>query len=108
MPGGARTEQASTVAGAALDGTVVVELGGRIGAGVCGSLLAQLGATVVVVEPAVSRPLAGKWRHRAQFTAGKLSFQMDPAKPPDRDLLRNLIARCDALIVSSDVDGGLD
>ena len=108
MPGGARTEQASTAAGAALDGVVVVELGGRIGAGVCGSLLAQLGATVVVVEPPTSQPVAGKWRHRAQFTAGKLSFQMDSTKSADRDLLRSLIARCDALVVSSDVDGGLD
>lgn len=74
MPGDTRTGQASPAAGA-LDGTVVVELGGRIGAGVCGSLLAQLGATVVVVEPPAAQPVAGKWRHRAQFTAGKLSFR---------------------------------
>ena len=107
MPGDTRTGQASPAAGA-LDGTVVVELGGRIGAGVCGSLLAQLGATVVVVEPPAAQPVAGKWRHRAQFTAGKLSFQMDSTKSADRDLLRSLIARCDALVVSSEVDGGLD
>ena len=58
MSGDTRTGQASPAAGA-LDGTVVVELGGRIGAGVCGSLLAQLGATVVVVEP----------RHRGRLPA---------------------------------------
>jgi hypothetical protein len=33
----------------ALDGLLVAEAGGRIAAGVCGSLLAQLGATVVLV-----------------------------------------------------------
>ena len=75
----------------------------------CGSLLAQLGATVVVVEPPAAQPVAGKWLGiGAQFTAGKLSFQMDSTKSADRDLLRSLIARCDALVVSSEVDGGLD
>jgi crotonobetainyl-CoA:carnitine CoA-transferase CaiB-like acyl-CoA transferase len=33
---------------------------------------------------------------------------MDSTKSADRDLLRSLIARCDALVVSSEVDGGLD
>jgi crotonobetainyl-CoA:carnitine CoA-transferase CaiB-like acyl-CoA transferase len=107
MPGGARAEQASPAVGA-LDGVVVAELGSRIGAGVCGSLLAQLGATVVVVEPPAPGLVAGKWRHRAQFTAGKLSICTDPGKSTDRELLRDLVARCDALIVSSDVDGGRD
>ena len=104
MPGDAHEKQASPAPGALAD-TAVVELGSRIGAGVCGSLLAQLGATVVVVEPAVSDLAAGKWRHRAQFTAGKLSFRADPAEPSDRGLLHDLIARCDALVMSSDVDG---
>ena len=35
---------------AALAGIVVTELGTRVGAGVCGSLLRQLGATVVLIE----------------------------------------------------------
>jgi crotonobetainyl-CoA:carnitine CoA-transferase CaiB-like acyl-CoA transferase len=105
MPDSGRESQASPAAGA-LDGVVVLELGSRIGAGVCGSLLAQLGATVVVVEPPASRRVAGKWHHRPQFTAGKLSVCVDPDKPTDRDLLGSVLAGCDALIVSSDMDGG--
>ncbi len=103
MPGAAREKQAS--AAGALADTLVLELGSRIGAGVCGSLLAQLGASVVVVESSGAEPPAGKWRHRAQFTAGKLNICAEREDPSDRDLLRNLVARCDALILSSDVDG---
>jgi len=102
MPESAREGRPSPEAGA-LSGALVVELGSRIGAGVCGSLLSQLGATVVAVEPAGAA--AGKWRRRACFMAGKLSLAADLDAPSDRDLLRDLIARCDALIVSSDVDG---
>src|SRR5258707_10624199 len=104
MPGEAR-EPTKPATAAALAGTVVVELGSRIGVGVCGSLLAQLGATVVAVEPPASAPAAGKWRHRAQCMAGKLSFLPDPASASDRDLVRDLIARSDAIVVSSDIDG---
>lgn len=81
----------------ALTGTLVMELGSRIAAGVCGSLLSQLGATVVVVEPSQTST-AGKWKHRAQFVAGKLSI-LD-----DRDLIGDFVARCDAVLLSSDVD----
>jgi crotonobetainyl-CoA:carnitine CoA-transferase CaiB-like acyl-CoA transferase len=48
---------------------IVTELGGRIGAGVCGSILAQLGATVIVPEDG----RGGKAEHRTQLIAGKLS-----------------------------------
>jgi crotonobetainyl-CoA:carnitine CoA-transferase CaiB-like acyl-CoA transferase len=107
MPSEAR-ERELPATGAALAGVVVVELGSRIGAGVCGSLLAQLGASVVALEPPASEPATGKWRHRAQFTAGKLSLRPDPKVASDRDLLRDLIACSDAVIVSSDVDGRRD
>src|SRR5262245_48839627 len=92
----------------ALAGALVAELGSRIGAGVCGSLLAQLGASVVVVEPTAAAAATGKWRHRALCAAGKLSFRPDLTKASDRDLLRDLLGRCDAAILSSDADGHLD
>ncbi|HEY0570461.1 MAG TPA: CoA transferase, partial [Enterovirga sp.] len=87
---------------AALDGVIVAELGERIGAGVCGSLLAQLGATVIVPE----RPGAagGKHRHRAQMLAGKLSVVLRPDNAADAALLDRLVARSDILILSSDLD----
>jgi crotonobetainyl-CoA:carnitine CoA-transferase CaiB-like acyl-CoA transferase len=39
-----------------LDGLIVAERAGRIAAGVCATLLAQLGATVIRIEPGAGRP----------------------------------------------------
>lgn len=85
---------------APLDGIVVIELGSRIGAGVCGSLLAQLGATVIVAEQLGSTE--GKLRYRAQMLAGKMSVVLNETKA-DAELLNKLVTRCDVLILSSDV-----
>jgi crotonobetainyl-CoA:carnitine CoA-transferase CaiB-like acyl-CoA transferase len=79
---------------------IVTELGGRIGAGVCGSILAQLGATVIVPEDG----RGGKAEHRTQLIAGKLSVRLDARAASDVELLEGLVARSDVLIVSSDVD----
>lgn len=79
----------------ALDGLVVTELGGRTGAGFCGALLAQLGATVVVVEGRKARP------YRPQLLAGKLSLF---AGPSDDAILNSLLVRSDVVLLSSDVD----
>lgn len=89
---------------AVLNGVVVAELGDRIGAGVCGSLLAQLGATVIVPEwPGTD---VGKHRHRSQMIAGKKSIGFTRGNAPDRALLDSLVARSDVLITSSDFDPG--
>src|SRR5215831_7884133 len=64
---------------------IVTELGGRIGASVCGSILVQLGATVIMPEG-----LHGTRRqaeHRAQLMAGKLSVQLDAQAASDVELL---------------------
>ena len=84
-----------------LAGVTVVELGSRVGASVCGSLLAQLGATVICVEYPTDRRADTKWRLRTQLVAGKLSFA-----PGDRDaaLLAQLVAASGIIITSSDVD----
>jgi crotonobetainyl-CoA:carnitine CoA-transferase CaiB-like acyl-CoA transferase len=79
---------------------IVTELGGRVGAGVCGSILAQLGATVIVPEDG----RGGKAEHRTQLMAGKLSVRLDAQAASDVELLEGLVARSDVLIVSSDVD----
>ncbi|WP_213736256.1 CoA transferase [Bradyrhizobium sp. dw_411] len=89
--------------GLALSGVIVLELGGRIGAGVCGSLLAQLGATVILVEGGDDR-LGGKWRRRAACAAGKVSLKIDASEAADCDLLRNVIERSDVVLLSSDTD----
>ena len=86
-----------------LKDVVVTELGGRIGAGVCGSMLAQLGATVIVPEGMHGE--GGKQRLRAQLMAGKLSVTLEERSSGDDEFLDRVIARSDVLILSSDVDG---
>jgi crotonobetainyl-CoA:carnitine CoA-transferase CaiB-like acyl-CoA transferase len=93
----------SDAADQALTDTLIVEFGSRIGSGVCGSLLAQLGVTVVLVEGADRHAASGKALHRCQFAAGKWSIVADPVR--DREIIRNLIECSDAVIGSSDIDG---
>ena len=80
---------------------LVVEVGDRIAVGACGSLLAQAGATVVIVDPLPERH-SGKWTRRATAAAGKLSVQIDPDSAADRDLLAALVAAADVVLDSSD------
>lgn len=89
----------------ALDRVTVVEIGSRCGASAAGSLLAQLGATVVFVELPAPDTSSSKHRHRAQFAAGKHSLVADPVK--DKELLAGLVQSAHAIITSSDVDGDL-
>ena len=89
----------------ALEGIVVTELGCRTAVSVCGSLLAQLGATVVTIEaPGAREDRSNKAVHRQQFAAGKLSFVPRLESDQDRQLLENLISRSDVTLTSSDVD----
>src|SRR6187399_699498 len=50
---------------------LIVEMGERLAAGAAGCILAELGATVVVIERSAGRPHEGKVKHRATLTAGK-------------------------------------
>jgi len=88
------------------DGLVVVELGARIGASACGSLLAMAGATVIVAEPADAPPV-GKYKNRAISTAGKRSVVVCPGNSADQALLHHALAAADVVIVSSDMPDGL-
>lgn len=83
---------------AALRGILVAELGHRISAGLAGSLLAQAGADVVVVEPGDAARVSDKWGQRALAVAGKLS--VGGSTVADRTLLRELVTKADVLIVS--------
>ena len=85
-----------------LSGVIVAELGGREAVGVCGTLLAQLGATVIVVEP--NGPARPRDALRAQSLAGKLSLSFDSTSEADKALLASLIAGSDVVIASSDID----
>lgn len=87
----------------ALDGTLVVEFGRRIAVGATGSLLAQLGATVVFVEyeAATAATFDDKLSHRDAFAVGKRSFLF---RGVDDGVLRALTAAADVVITSSDAD----
>ena len=85
-----------------LDGPLVVELGDRAAVGLCGGLLAQLGARVILVEPRA--PLRhDKWRQRSVCAAGKQSIVLDRGNPQDQASLERLVALADVLLLSSDV-----
>jgi crotonobetainyl-CoA:carnitine CoA-transferase CaiB-like acyl-CoA transferase len=83
------------------EGIVVAEIGERVAAGACGSLLAQLGATVIAPEPRQRRS-DGKWRHRAAMLAGKRTFAFDPERADDAALHAALVEAADVVIVSTD------
>jgi crotonobetainyl-CoA:carnitine CoA-transferase CaiB-like acyl-CoA transferase len=87
-------------------GLRVVEIGSRTAVGACGRLLADLGASVHILEPRVpraSRP--GKWHDRTTAVAGKESILYDAANPDDRDEAATLISDCDVVVLSTDADG---
>ncbi len=90
-------------AGAALAGLRVLELGSRLAVGACGRLLADLGASVFLVEPRL--PVEGhKWQDRALAAAGKRSVQCDPARSDDVALVAALARCCDVVLLSSDIE----
>jgi hypothetical protein len=80
-------------------GIVVLELGERVAAGICGSLLADLGAEVVLAD---TRERDGfKWRNRSAVAVGKRSVA-ESAIEPDGPLER-LLDQADVLLLSSDL-----
>ena len=81
----------------ALPNLTVIEAGPRIATAVCGSLLAQLGATVICLEYPQTD---AKWRHRRQFTPASKAWRPTAS---DRDLLTALSERADVLLTSSDM-----
>lgn len=89
---------------AALAGLRVVELGSRVAVGACGTLLAEAGADVVLVESAADRAAgAGKWAERALAAAGKSVLGGDA---DDRhEALAILIRDADVVLLSTDADG---
>jgi crotonobetainyl-CoA:carnitine CoA-transferase CaiB-like acyl-CoA transferase len=79
----------------ALDGVVVVEQAGRLAASICGSLLAELGATVIRVESDAAGQAAP-----VLALPGKQRIAT-PANPRDAAALwRELAARADVVILS--------
>lgn len=87
------------MAKSALDGVLVVEIGERRAIAACGLLLAQAGATVIVLEPEDARDL-NKWRSRSTLLAGKSSLSLN-AEHGDVD---RVLQAADVVLLSSDQD----
>lgn len=88
------------------EGLVVVEVGARVGAAACGSLLAMAGAAVIVAEPAALPPV-GKYLNRAVSVAGKRSIVVRPGDRSDEAVFRHALAAADVVLLSSDLPGEL-
>lgn len=89
-----------------LSGVLVIELGQRVGASVCGALLAQLGAEVVFVEYAAAdghHHTKLTWRY--SLAAGKRSLRLREGSADDLATVKQLVQRADVVLRSSDVDG---
>ena len=99
------TQHDALPASAPLKGIVVLESGARIGAAVAGSLLAQLGATVICAESIDDGSFAQpKWRHRLPLAAGKLCIAINAREASDRLLLQQLTGASDVVLTCSDAD----
>lgn len=84
-------------------GIRVLELGSRISASACARLIADLGATVFVIEPREKlKTTRGKWMDRISALAGKESVLADPFDLQDIESVTRLIRACDVVIRSSD------
>lgn len=87
----------------AFAGIRVLELGSRLSAGGCGSLLSQAGASVLYADlNGHLSSIETKHDHRALYSAGKSAVTIDCRGPADQ--LRELLARCDVVITSHDID----
>jgi crotonobetainyl-CoA:carnitine CoA-transferase CaiB-like acyl-CoA transferase len=85
-----------------LAGVVVAEIGTRLAARACGSLLAQLGATVLLLESLdAPRPAPG-WR--APFAFGKHGIGWRRGDPADDARVESILARADIVLTCDDVD----
>jgi crotonobetainyl-CoA:carnitine CoA-transferase CaiB-like acyl-CoA transferase len=92
---------------ALLDGVTVLDISEYIAGPFCGSLLADLGARVIKVEPpdgAEERRLGSKSRYRGNtrmalaYNRGKESLALDLRRPEGRDVLYKWVAKVDIVI----------
>lgn len=91
-----------------LTDVLVVELGQRLGAGICGSLLAEAGAEVFcVVQTGMDVPPQSKRAALGSLGPGKHllhATSAERASGSDDGLIAHLIRRADVVVTSSDTD----
>lgn len=88
-----------------LAGVSVLEFGARHAVAVAGSLLAQLGATVIYIEPHGGHDIGHtKWQHRSVTAAGKLCVTVNSSSASDRSMITRLSETVQIILISSDTD----
>ena len=85
-----------------LKGLLAVEHGERLGAAVCGTLLAHLGADVAIIETDGAAPRY-KWLNRTSTTLGKRSVLIRTCNAEDQAFLNQLLGCADIVVKSSDI-----
>jgi len=103
-PSAVRDENAVNASGP-LAGFRVLELGSTVAGPFCGRLLADFGASVIKVEAPEGDPVrtmgkrfAGKSLYASSIFRNKQLIALDLRKPEGREIVRDLAAKCDALI----------
>jgi len=83
-----------------LEGVVMLELASWLAAPFAGALLADLGATVIKVEPLSGDPFRKMITNEnfIRATQGKQSIAVDLKSPEGREILHALVARADVLM----------
>ena len=84
----------------ALSGVTVVELAYYVAAPHASTLLGEMGARVIKVEPLAGDPARRTGLQNAKFLVGKESIALDLKSEEGRAILQQLIARSDALLHS--------
>ena len=100
-------EGAASICGARgpLAGYRVLEMGSTVAGPFCGRLLADFGAEVIKIESAEGDPVrtmgkrfAGKSLYASSIFRNKSLISVDLHKPEGRDVVRELVAQCDAMV----------
>jgi crotonobetainyl-CoA:carnitine CoA-transferase CaiB-like acyl-CoA transferase len=84
----------------ALSGVNIVELAYYVAAPLATTLLGEMGARVIKVEPLAGDPARRTGLQNAKFLVGKESIALDLKSDEGRAILQRLIARSDALLHS--------
>jgi crotonobetainyl-CoA:carnitine CoA-transferase CaiB-like acyl-CoA transferase len=84
----------------ALSGVTIVELAYYVAAPLASTLLAEMGARVIKVEPLAGDPARRTGLQNAKFLVGKESIALDLKSAEGRAILHQLIGSADALVHS--------
>jgi crotonobetainyl-CoA:carnitine CoA-transferase CaiB-like acyl-CoA transferase len=84
--------------GGPLDGVIVLEIAYFVAGPLSATLLAELGARVIKIEPLDGDPSRRTGLQNSKFLAGKESIALDLKSASGREILERLMARADALV----------